>query len=608
MDAHPYPLKQILTLERRYVIPTFQRDYEWTKDGQWELLFDDLDAIAQRLGEARRLAVREGRTPADAEKTVSPHFLGAVVLDQLPSPAGGIDMRAVIDGQQRITTLQLLIRGLLDVLLEHESPRRNMVRRLLRNPDDDIVASQDELHKLWPRKRDREAWREVMQDDQPEIRHPYADARAYFAGRVRNAVSDGDADPGATLDLLVDACRDLFRLVVIDLDPNDDAQVIFEVLNGRQTPLSSADLVKNLLFLRAESNSPSQIDELYDRYWSRFDDEWWKQEVGRGHAARRHTDLMLAAWLTATDEEPGHPDRLYGHVRRLVDRRHISIPDLLEGIARYAEHYRSFRGLRPVEDSRIRTAYERLQTLGEVTVLPLVLWLRDLRLSAATERRALVALESYMVRRAAIGASTRAYQQVFRDVLSGAKDALGAGESADLAVEKSLLALEANAWPQDEDVRAAFVSRRYYGVVAQYLIRLLFAGIDERLKIENRLTEQTAVTYDTLTVEHVMPQSWRENWPISAANEAEQTLAEQQRDAHLHRLGNLTLLTRPLNTRQSNAPWSEKRSPLAKHSALRLNADLATNPAWDTWDEQKIVERGEELAAVACRAWPRPTD
>ena len=242
MDANPYPLRQILTLERRYVIPTFQRDYEWTKDGQWELLFDDLDALAQRLGGTRRLAAQQGRSAAEADRDVSPHFLGAVVLDQMPSPAGGIDMRAVIDGQQRITTLQLLIRGLLDVLLEHESPRRNMVRRLLRNPDDDDIASPDELHKLWPRKRDREAWREVMQDEQPEMKHPYVDARAYFAGRVRDAVSAGDAEPGATLDLLVDACRDLFRLVVIDLDANDDAQVIFEVLNGRQTPLSSADL------------------------------------------------------------------------------------------------------------------------------------------------------------------------------------------------------------------------------------------------------------------------------------------------------------------------------------------------------------------------------
>ena len=249
-----------------------------------------------------------------------------------------------------------------------------------------------------------------------------------------------------------------------------------------------------------------------------------------------------------------------------------------------------------------------MQRLGEVTVLPLVLWLRDLRLSAATERRALLALESYLVRRAAIGASTRAYQQVFRDVLAGAKESLDAGESADLAVEKSLLAREAHAWPKDEEVREAFIGRRYYGIVAGYVIRLLFAGIDERLKTENRLTEQTAVPYDSLTIEHIMPQSWRESWRISAPNEPEQVLAEQRRDAHLHRLGNLTLLNRALNARQSNAPWSEKRLALAEHSALRVNADLATNPAWDSWDEQKIAERAEYLAAVACRAWPRPTE
>ena len=487
-------------------------------------------------------------------------------------------------------------------------PRRRTVRRLLRNPDDVIEESAGEIHKLWPRKRDREAWRVVMQDEQPEIKHPYAAARAYFAGRTRDAVTAGEAAPLNTLDLLVDSCLDLFRIVVIDLDANDDAQVIFEVLNGRQTRLTSADLVKNLLFLRAEPSSPSEIDELYDRYWSRFDDQWWKQVVGRGHAARRHTDLMLAAWLTAIDEEPGHPDRLYGHVRRLVDRGHTSIPDLLEQIAMYAEHYRSFRGVRPVEDPRIRTAYDRLRALGEVTVLPLVLWLRDQRLSATTEGRALIALESYMVRRAAVGAGTRQYQQVFRDVLSSAKEAIDAGESADLAVEKGLLALEANAWPRDEEIREAFVSRRYYGIVAAYMIRLLFAGIEEQLKTENQLTEQTAVPYDALTIEHIMPQSWREHWPISAPSEPEQILAEQDREAHLHRLGNLTLLNGALNGRQSNAPWSEKRQTLAEHSALRLNADLTTNPVWETWDEQRIVERGEFLAAVACRAWPRPTD
>lgn len=123
MQAFTYELKQIMTPERRYVIPTFQRDYEWTQVGQWELLFEDLDAVADRLGQARANAATTGANLAKAEKAVAPHFLGAVVCDQMPSPAGGLDLRAVIDGQQRLTTLQLLVRGVLDILVEKKSPR-----------------------------------------------------------------------------------------------------------------------------------------------------------------------------------------------------------------------------------------------------------------------------------------------------------------------------------------------------------------------------------------------------------------------------------------------------------------------------------------------------
>ena len=108
MKADPYPLKQILNLERRYLIPTFQRDYEWTRDEQWDLLFDDLEAVAERLNAERRHAELTGGKIEVADRNVSPHFLGAIVLDQMPAPAGGLDLRSVIDGQQRLTTLQLL--------------------------------------------------------------------------------------------------------------------------------------------------------------------------------------------------------------------------------------------------------------------------------------------------------------------------------------------------------------------------------------------------------------------------------------------------------------------------------------------------------------------
>jgi uncharacterized protein with ParB-like and HNH nuclease domain len=123
VDANRHSLKQILTQDRRYVIPTFQRHYEWTRKGQWELLFSDLEATADRLHQARQHAESLGELLAKADKKVAPALLRAIVCDQLPAPAGGLDLRAVIDGQQRLTTIQMLLRGVLDVLIERPHER-----------------------------------------------------------------------------------------------------------------------------------------------------------------------------------------------------------------------------------------------------------------------------------------------------------------------------------------------------------------------------------------------------------------------------------------------------------------------------------------------------
>ncbi|GAB2794890.1 DUF262 domain-containing protein [Amycolatopsis magusensis] len=163
MDANTYSLKQILSQDRRYVIPNFQWDYEWTQDGQWELLFTDLEETADRLYQARQHAETMGTPLAKADKKVPQHFLGAIVCDQLSVSAGGVDLRAVIDGQQRLTTVQLIIRGVLDVLLERHSPRVPQVRRLLQNPSD-VINTPEERHKLWPRRKDREVWPLAMAD------------------------------------------------------------------------------------------------------------------------------------------------------------------------------------------------------------------------------------------------------------------------------------------------------------------------------------------------------------------------------------------------------------------------------------------------------------
>ena len=606
MNADTHELKTILSLERRYVIPTFQRDYEWTEKGQWALLFEDLEAVAERLDDARRIAASAGKPIAKAEKTVAPHFLGAIVLDLLPSSAGSLDMRAVIDGQQRLTTIQLLIRGMLDVLIELQSTRVSQVRRLIQNPDD-VVRNADDRYKLWPRRRDRDSWRSVMADTVTPSDHLYSKARRFFAHQFRTISTASDGSDRS--DVVVDALLGLFKLVVIDLEDNDDAQVIFEVLNGRQTPWTATDLVKNLLFLRAELHDEASLESLYDQHWARFDDPWWRLEIGRGHAARQRRDVLLSTWLTTASETEINVGHLYGEVRHFIDSQSPNIEQLLTDISGFSDAFREVSSPSTVSPERLADVYRRIDRLGVTTALPLLVWLLTLPqalLSKADHARAVVAIDSWIVRRFIAGWNTRGYGKRLVDVLKTAKAAEKAKAPIAVAIETSLLTTPSDnlTWPTDQDVENAFLTREFYNNVSQERIRMLLGAIDAHMHGEHPRGEMPKFNYDVLHIEHLLPQTWQSNWPVIADNDSQKSAREQQRERVKNRLGNLTLLTGPLNMSVSNGPWSEKRPQVAAHSNLRLNA-LFTKPI--DWDEAAIDTRAKTLAAVACRIWPRPS-
>lgn len=607
MDANAYELKRILNLERRYVIPTFQRDYEWTLKDQWALLFDDLENTAARLGRAREEARINGEPATSADGRVSPHFLGAIVLERVPSPAGSLDVRAVVDGQQRLTTIQLMLRGMTDALMEFESPRVPQLRRLLQNPDDVTGGDDEQRYKLWPRRRDRDVWRVVMSDEHTDGLHKYEEARNYFRQRTSQAIGDDSLDQAS---LLVDTMMDLFKLVVIDLGENDDAQVIFEVLNGRATQLSAADLVKNLLFLRAEVASEADMERLYEETWSQFDDPWWKEEVGRGHAARMHSDMLLTAWITTRVGEEVSHNNVYGEIRSFVSTHEPKIPELLGEIKRYAHEYRVIQDEVPEPDARLRVAYQRIAPLAGTTALPLLLWLRTLpsaRLSSESHLKAVIAVESFVIRRAAARYQTRGYGQVFQQVLSKAQRASEdpVVDVGDAVVEALASAPDSREWPSDETMLDVFQNGRFYGVMSAQRLRTLLGAIDARMQERNPYSERAEVDYEGLQVEHVMPQSWEEHWPIDTQDPAEREVMSERRRKAVDRIGNLTLVTQPLNPsgELSNQEWSRKRDALRQHSALRLNAEIVGH---DVWNEEMIQARGATLFETFKDIWPGP--
>ena len=530
MKADTLTLQGIFHGDRRFAVPVYQRPYVWNLENQWQLLWDDIEATARRLAQERVAGHAKHEVEAVADQAASPHFLGAIVVEDLPVRTGAVTTRLVVDGQQRLTTLQLLLRGVLDALDEAAVPRplRAQIRKAIEN-DREVVEPSESL-KLRPRQAERDSFAAAMDISAPEpTASRFAEARCYFRGAAAGFLDDeavpanpyalpGD-DVDARASLLVATLLVLVKLVVIDLEGVDDAQVIFEALNARSQTLSATDLIKNLLFMRAEAQH-HDAQGLYESLWKRFDDDnaWWLGSVGVGHAQRVRQDWLVGDWLIAETGESISVGHLYGEFRRWLDKDRKDPYTALSTLNQYADAYERMYGKRSGATARELDAFRRIERLNITVATPLMLWLlvqSSDRLRESGEReRAVTAVESFVIRRMAVKAQTRAYGQVFVEVLQA-----GAGrvESPGQAVIDALLGdPHGYAWPTRGELEDAFAGGRYYGPsgINQDRLRMLLSAIDQLLQRDAPKSEAYTVVYDSLQIEHVMPRSWREHWPI----------------------------------------------------------------------------------------------
>ena len=618
MKANTKTLKGVLQGDRVFQIPVYQRPYVWKQDRQWEPLWADVETTAIRLVETRRAAHARGWTASQADKEASPHFLGAIVLEGHPPTTGDIEVRSVVDGQQRLITLQLLLHGTLDALrkLEIKGPLLIRLKKLTSN--DAEVFAEDQLRKVAPRPAERNSYRRAVAESPPPAEQSqFAEARAFFAEAATEFLQD-DAipdDPYCDQDspfdrasLLVSTLLGLVKLVVIDLEGVDDAQVIFEALNARNTPLSATDLVKNFLFMRATSMDHDP-EKLYEDVWSRFDrnEQWWRADVGAGHARRARQDWLLGDWLIAQLGEAIHVGRLYGDFRKWFDDHDSSAIEALRSLNEYADAYETLYDKKPGMTPAEQLAFRRIDGLNVTVATPVLLWLlaQPVKSLPKEEREmAFRAIESFVVRRMAMKWQTRSYGQAFVEVLRAAQQVdSGAGRAV---VDSLREGPRGYSWPTDENLASHFLSYRYYppGGISQTRLRLLLGAVDEWLQRDAHLAEPIEIEYKALHIDHVLPQKWEKYWPVVCEDSTERISREQARSEHIHRIGNLTLTSAPLNQSMSNDPWEAKRSQLRCHSKLRLNELLCRHEAWN---EEAIEDRGEWLATKVALIWPGPS-
>lgn len=595
----------------RYVVPLFQRPYVWTRDDQWNPLWEDIRALTEQLMDIA--ADPYGGSP------VPPHFLGAIVLDQQRIPAGFIAMRHVVDGQQRLTTLQLLLDAAQSVVEKHGAPMDAQALRVLVLNDASIAQHPDQVYKVWPTDRDQDAFRAAMDDDS-EVARSLADTRIaqahdFFVTKIADwAVDENDpAVPVQRLGALVRALRDHLKLVVIDLEPGDNAQVIFETLNHRGSRLLAADLVKNFLFQIAESQR-ADVTALYRSRWRDLDNDYWRQQVAQGRFYRPRIDVFLNHWLTMTLLHEVPADRVFVDFRDFVRRTKPPIADLLTTLASDAAVYAQLDRL-PYDSVEGRFHYRILRAMNSGVVGPLLLWMLrwgEERMPAAQRAKALAALESWIVRRSLCRATVKDLNRLVVDLLK-VLDQAGPEVAGD-TVENYLAAqtAESRFWPTDAMLHDSLVHARLYSSLTRPRLRMVLEALEDSMR--GPLGEGQPCPRN-LSVEHVMPQAWREHWSADIDGDE---VAALRRDQVVRTLGNLTLVSGKLNPTLSNRPWADaeagdrglgstgKRSYLLRHSQLTLNSEIAAGNE-SSWTEQDITDRTADLIDRMSTIWTRPT-
>lgn len=615
MQAGDVSLGKIFANDHQNFIPLFQRPYVWDEDDNWQPLWDDIKTAVEEFE-------REQGTETDGRPSRT-YFLGAIVSQARRQTPRRLSSSNVIDGQQRLTTLQTLLsaaRRVASRLASHTTIGR--FTSLLENRPETIHdAHPEDRYKVWPLPQDNEAFqwalRPVSDDSQPARRdHKIVRASFWFESQVEKWAQES-SDPEVRMENLFSTLRDRMQLVHIVLDPNDDPQVIFEALNHRGVPLDAADLIKNLLFQTVDAQGDHiRANDLLMKGWLPLDDSPWRDEITTGRLRRSRIDILLSYWLTIQSRQEVIVDHLFADFKAWMSSSKAVAADVIVSIRHYADTFWEIQHL-PAQDAAA-VLLDRMAATATTTPWPVILYLYGNADVPDEQRKVAVrAIDSFLMRRGVCRLSTGDYNRLFLQVLTTAMDspAAQAGE----AVERSLAAqtAESRRWPTDTEFSSALRNDALYVSVNRPRLKALLVALENHLRTGK--TEPGPLLSSSerkLTIEHLLPRAWEKHWQLPDDADESRVLL---RTSSIHKLGNLTLLTSKLNPSVSNREWEHKKSEIRRHSLLRLTTSTVLSvPAdagdfddasWtERWDEERVRVRGNLLADLALEIWRGPRE
>lgn len=621
MKATAVSLLALFETKMQLEVPLFQRQYVWQREKHWDPLWEDI---------ARKFA-----DYLDGRKNAPVHFLGAMVLDLKQTPATHVGKRQVIDGQQRLTTLQIFLSAFRDFCSEHDCAE--MAKECAGFTQNKGMMADPEVDrfKVWPTQLDRSQFSDVvgagsraeLMKRHPLRKRPHArayDARprmveayfffheqleAFFVGTKAEPPLAAETPLAVRVEECFQALKTALQVVEIDLEQGDDAQVIFETLNARGEPLLPADLLRNFIFLRAARRGEPQ-EVLYKKFWARFDDPFWRVEVKQGRLLRPRSDLFLQHFLASRLVADIPIKHLFAEYKFWIDRSagFQTVEEELACLARQGDDFR--RIIAPTKGDPLFNLVTFLDAFDVRTSYPLLLSMLDAGLDETQWAAVSKVLESYLLRRAVCNLTTKNYNRVFLGLTrSLRRDGMTPENLSKLLAEQSG---DSTDWPSDERFAEAWRTQHTYQVLNNPKV----VHILKRLNETYMTVKSEGVSLDgNLSVEHILPQLWQSKWPLAdgkkglttdelwKANSGDSRAdATRTRNKLLQTIGNLTILTQALNSSVSNSEWLLKRPELLKHSLLPINQVLHDV---DQWNESTISSRSDALLARALKIWPR---
>ncbi len=558
MKATTTNLLKFLQGTKQFIIPIYQRTYSWTLSNCRQL-WDDILRVADN-----------DSTPA--------HFVGSIVyVEKGIYHVSSVTQLLVIDGQQRLTTLTLLLAALGEALEEQGREKNAAITRtkICNYYLFNVVEEGDAHYKLLLTRSDRDTLIHILEGGAephlPSIR--IKESYLFFKEQLQQS----GIDPGIIY-------RGISKLIMVDIaldQDHDNPQLIFESLNSTGVDLSQADLIRNYILMGLDNDEQTN---LYKNYWYPMEQSFLRAE------GIKLFDRFMRDYLTVKQGVIPNINEVYTSFKT-YQRNKMTTPmsEIVADIYRYARHFINMALLHE-KDNDIKHVFADINTIKVDVAYPFLMEAYDDYVNQHLSKEDFMAIlklvESYVFRRSICGIPTHGLNKVFA-TLAKEIDKAHYLESVQAAFLQKTLS---SRFPTNEEFYAAFVVKDIYHFRNRnYLLS----------KLENH-DRKELVRVETYTIEHIMPQ----NEQLSA--EWQQELGSDWQEVHaryLHTIGNLTLTG--YNSELSDHSFQEKRDMEGgfADSPIRLNKSLRNLAHWN---KKEIEQRASKLASLAVELWSMP--